>query len=110
MGKIVNIDFKKLGGPTYIGRDKGEAARKELKLDELEGSGVLERVFVDIPPGTYNINSSFFLGLFGKSIRKAGSKDKFLSLFEFRTHGKTYQVINRSIERALVANKELSLR
>lgn len=110
MGNTVNIDFKKLGGPTYIGRDQGEAARESFKLDELESSGLLKRVIVDIPPETYNINSSFFLGLFGASIRRAGSRDKFLSLFEFETHGKNYQVIKRSIERALVAQKGLSIK
>ncbi|MDP2572888.1 hypothetical protein Q8W40_11900 [Vibrio penaeicida] len=110
MGKIVDIDFKKLGGPTYIGRDKGEAVRKNFKLDELEMADCLEKVRVNIPPETYNINSSFFLGLFGKSIRKAGSEENFLAVFDFQTHGKTYQVIKRSIERALVAKKGLNIK
>lgn len=110
MGKIVNIDFKKLGGPTYIGRDNGEAARREFNLDELENDDALEKVLVNIPPETYNINSSFFLGLFGKSIRKAGSKDEFLKSFEFNTNGKNYPVIMRSITRALVSKKELNIK
>lgn len=110
MGEVVNIDFSKLGGPTYIGRDKGEAARASFNLDELENSGRLSKVYVTIPEGTYNINSSFFLGLFGNSIRKAGSKDNFLSMFRFETYGKNYQVISRSIDRALVSSKGLNIR
>ncbi|AIV06834.1 hypothetical protein [Vibrio harveyi] len=110
MGNTVNIDFKNLGGPTYIGRDKGEAARESFNLDELESSGSLEKVIVNIPPETYNINSSFFLGLFGASIRRAGSKDRFLAVFKFETHGKNYQVIKRSIERALIAKTGLSIK
>lgn len=57
----------------------------------------------------YNINSSFFLGLFGKSIRKAGSKEAFLLKFKFETNGKEYQVINRSIERALIFKSPLNI-
>ena len=103
------IEFKKLGGPTYIGRPNGEHARNALAIDALENKpGVV--FYVDIPKSTYNINSSYFLGLFGKSIRKAGSREEFLSKFQFETHGKEYKVIDRGIQRALLNDKALPMK
>jgi hypothetical protein len=31
------IDFARLGGPVYIGRPKGEAARKKLNVASFDG-------------------------------------------------------------------------
>lgn len=106
--KIQKIDFAKLGGPTYIGRPNGESARKSIRLDELERTPDIE-FDIDIPENTYNINSSFFLGLFGDSIRKAGSQEAFKKRFHFVTHGREYQVIDRSIQRALLKEKALKI-
>ncbi len=106
--RVIDINFSKLGGPTYIGRPNGEAARTALKLEELE-QNVKVSFLIDIPEGTYNINSSYFLGLFGKSVRAAGSAENFLSRFKFETHGKEYRAISRGIERALLVNKELNV-
>lgn len=100
------IDLAKFGGPTFIGRPNGEAARQKLSLDEIDANEDMV-IEVDIPETTYSINSSFFLGLFGKSIRKAGSEEKFLNKYKFRTHGKEYLAIKRGIQRALVRNKNL---
>lgn len=98
------ILFSELGGPTYIGRPNGEAARKKLKLDSLDNDSS-QSFIVDIPKETFNINSSFFLGLFGKSIRNLGSKKSFLEKYKFETHGREYSVIDKSIERALRERK-----
>lgn len=102
------IYFERLGGPTYIGRPNGEHAREVLKLDSLDENKNM-RFVVDIPETTYNINSSYFLGLFGDSVRAAGSIEKFRERFTFRTHGKDYRVIDRGIERALVRDKGLGI-
>lgn len=106
--KVKKIDFKVFGGPTYIGRPNGKAARKQLRIDELEKDPAIHFV-VTIPKDTYNINSSFFLGLFGDSIRSAGSEDGFLKRFEFQTFGREYSVIARSVERALSKEKLLKV-
>jgi len=99
--KKVIIEFAKLGGPVYIGRPRGEAARKKLNLDDIDRDGSVT-VEVIIPADTYSINSSYFLGLFGDSIRAAGSREAFLKKYIFKCE----EVIRESsvesgIERAL---------
>ncbi len=102
----VKIDLGKLGGPTYIGRENGKKARERLKLDQYSNE---QDFLIDIPVGTFNINSSYFLGLFGESIRRAGSAESFLQRFKFETHGKSYKVIERGIERALLRDDDLGI-
>ena len=102
------IDFAELGGPTYLGRPDGESARNALNIDELEDLPDVA-FYVDIPASTYNINVTYFLGLFGSSIRKAGSREKFLDKFRFQTHGKEYTVIDQGIDRALLRRKDLPI-
>lgn len=75
----LRIDFAELGGPVYIGRARGRKAREQLGLEEFdEGDRVVK---VLIPDGTYALNSSYFLGLFGPSIRRAGSISEFKSKY-----------------------------
>jgi hypothetical protein len=93
------IDFKKIEGPVYTGRDRGERLREQLNLnsfDTAEGS-----VKVIIPEQTYSISSSFFLGMFGPSILKAASREKFLSKYQFETSQFLLGVIDKHIARAL---------
>lgn len=75
------IDFQNIEGPVYIGRRRGESLRSELDLDSVDNSDCI--VEVRIPEGTYTISSSFFLGLFGPSVMKAGSKSVFYSRYHF---------------------------
>lgn len=75
------IDFKTIEGPVYVGRSRGERLRSELNLDNADISDDI--VEVRIPDGTYTISSSFFLGLFGPSVVKAGSKSAFYSRYHF---------------------------
>ena len=65
------IDFKDLGMPVFTGRARGEKARLDLKLDQLPPEEVVE---VRIPDETYAVTSSFFLGLFGPSVRTLGGE------------------------------------
>ncbi|WP_414432721.1 hypothetical protein [Alcanivorax sp. IL2] len=99
-----SINLADFGGPTYIGRDNGEAVRKKLGLDKMDKNNEVSFT-IEIPEDTFNINSSFFLGLFGDSIRSCGSKSAFLSKFNFETHGREYSIINKSIDRALRERK-----
>ena len=75
------IDFSKIEGPVYTGRDRGEKLRVELKLDEMDRGH--DKVSVHIPASTYTVSSSFFLGLFGPSILKFGTKEDFYNHYEF---------------------------
>lgn len=81
MSEIMFIDFAKYNGPVYTGRARGANLRAELNLDALERAG--SQFKVSIPEGTYTVSSSFFLGLFGPSVVKAGSKDEFYKKFNF---------------------------
>ena len=47
----------------------------------------------------------FFLGMFGTSIRSAGSSEKFHSIYTFQAKAHIKDQINKSIERAIVAMK-----
>ena len=75
----MKIEFAKLGMPVFTGRDRGENARKALKLDDVT---VADSVDVVIPEDVYTVTSSYFLGLFGPSIRSLGL-EKFQEVFHF---------------------------
>lgn len=64
----------------FSGRDKGIGVRKEKKLDEIDKNS--EQVVVSIPKDTWTINSSFFGGLFEKSVIDLG-REKFLEKYTF---------------------------
>ena len=64
----------------FSGRDRGIAVRIEKKLDEIDKSE--EQVTVVIPKDTWTINSSFFGGLFEKSVMDLG-RDRFLEKYTF---------------------------
>jgi hypothetical protein len=76
------IDFSKYNGPVYTGRDRGQRLRAQLNLDAVDNGA--ETVDVSIPDSTYTVTSSFFLGLFGPSVVKAGSKDQFFAKYRFK--------------------------
>lgn len=79
---ITVLDLSNVAGPVYSGRDRGIALREKYNLDALDDHS--DSVQVIIPENTYTISSSFFLGLFGPSVRKCGSVDRFEGKFHFR--------------------------
>jgi hypothetical protein len=79
MNERMNIDFAEMGMPVFTGRARGESTRKELQIEKY-GEGDIVRV--SIPESVYTITSSYFLGLFGPSIRKLGLKN-FEQVFRF---------------------------
>lgn len=93
------IDFAKIQGPVYTGRERGERLRHELHLDELDRGE--DPIVVQIPEGTYTISSSFFLGLFGPSVINAGSKEAFYERFKFRSPAFLKSVMDSYVARAL---------
>lgn len=76
------IDFSKFGGPVFSGRARGIAARAEHRLDDLDQSSE-SLVDVKIPQDAYTVTSSFFLGLFGPSVIRAGNRERFKEKFHF---------------------------
>lgn len=80
MGKKMKIDFATLGMPVFTGRQRAQEVRAKLKLDTVAAD---DQVDVIIPDTVYAITSSYFLGLFGKSIRDLGL-EKFQTVFRFQ--------------------------
>lgn len=93
------IDFSKYNGPVYTGRDRGVRLRKELALDSVDESGAT--VEISIPENTYTVSSSFFLGLFGPSVVRAGSKDEFYKQYHFKIPAFLKPDVDGYIARAL---------
>lgn len=94
------IDFRNLGGPVYSGRSKGELARRSLGLDAFDDKPGAH-IIVKVPDSTYSVTTSFFLGLLGTSVRKAGSREAFLARFSFEAPDVFTDTFNSCISRAL---------
>ena len=75
------IDFSTFGGPVYCGRERSQEYRLALDLDALDKTH--DKAIVHIPDNTYTVSSSFFLGLFGKSVITAGSAEVFFEKYVF---------------------------
>lgn len=97
--KKMNIDFRRFDGPVYTGRSRGERLREQLKLDKIDFENF--EIEVVIPEDTYTVTSSFFLGLFGPSVVRLGSKDAFYRKFHFKTPEFLRQDLDGYIARAL---------
>src|SRR4051812_30429827 len=102
---LVKIDLGKYGGPVFVGREAGESARRRSHLDKYDGMD--GRVKIVVPEGTYSVNSSFFLGMFDKSIKKLGTREAFIEKFEFQYPEHLAESIEAAINRALLEKKVL---
>lgn len=100
------IDFETIAGPVFTGRNRGERLRQDLQLDSVDAAGT--SVDVRIPEGTYAISSSFFLGLFGPSVVKAGSKKAFYERYRFKSPVFLGEVLDGYVSRALQARNLFS--
>lgn len=100
MQKTINLaDYKTSEVKFYSGRPRGEKVREELRLD-LEEDGV-DLYSITIPEDTDSIHTSFFLGLFGSSVRKCGTRDSFLKKFKFQAPDGVMEDIEDGINQAL---------
>ncbi|MDD5461985.1 MAG: hypothetical protein PHG00_10210 [Methylococcales bacterium] len=106
MSNEIEIDLKKFGGPVYTGREKGQAIREKNNLDKIDQDPT-SNVIILVPDNAFSLNSSFFLGLLGKSIRAAGSREKFLAKFQFKNPSHIEEYIDSGIERALLERTNL---
>ena len=89
---------------VFSGREAGYTCREFFKLDELDKAGT--EITVIIPEEVYSVNSSFFLGMFGDSIRSLG-KDRFRSQYHFVGRGIS-RTLNSGIRHALDRDRSLS--
>jgi hypothetical protein len=99
----VKIDLNEVRNPPrsglLSGRDAGIAARAHFHLDKLDAQDV--PVEVVIPDEVFSLNTSFFLGLFGDSVRSLGPegfRKKYRFILDESVHGMT---INRGIQKAM---------
>lgn len=86
MRKIINLEkFMEDGAKVLSGRDTGILARMSEELEEFdkEKDSICKVV---IPKQIWSLNSSFFLGLFGPSIRSLGEAG-FRNKYEFDYNG-----------------------
>ncbi len=72
--------FRSAGSRVYAGRDRGAAVRQKVKLGDLERAN--EVIVVSVPEDVFSVNSSFFLGMFGDSIRGLG-EEQFRKRYRF---------------------------
>ncbi len=85
---------------NLAGKPRGEDARRQFKLDELD---VLPgEVRVSVPDYVYAISSSFFLGLFSQSVVRLGSAEAFLNHYRFSADESVMQQIRHGLDRCLI--------
>ncbi|MCM3663463.1 hypothetical protein M3204_03555 [Mesobacillus subterraneus] len=80
---------------VYSGREEGYELREKLNLEAIDKTK--EPILFEFPVDTLSLTPSFFLGLFGASIRKLGAAE-FRQVYHFRGT----DVINRSIENGII--------
>jgi hypothetical protein len=101
------IDFSKLGGPVFVGRANGAQARQKLKIDQLDEERAPVQVL--IPEDAYALNSSFFLGMFGPSIARFNSRERFFAHYRFDGPEHIVDALSLVVERALASRGKLAL-
>jgi len=80
------------------GRDCGEEFRRKFQVDRLDATP--GEVKILIPDAIVSMNTSFFLGLFGPSVRKLG-KENFSKKYKFVADNVHLATVAEGIERAL---------
>lgn len=88
--KTVKINLEKYmedGAKVLSGRDAGISARERENLEELDNQLILGTICdVIIPTQLWSLNSSFFLGFFGPSVRTLG-EEMFRKKYNFQYNG-----------------------
>ena len=101
------IDMKVYVGNKKIisGRKNGKKAREDIKIERLEDENDI--IIIKVPMDVLSFNSSYFLGMLGKSVRKYGSKEAFLKKYTFECNDIVRININDGIMDALNNNNVL---
>jgi hypothetical protein len=97
------IDLAVLNTPLLVGRDQGEQCRRQFGLAAQDV--IFDQVEVRIPESTYSMSSSFFLGMFGPSIKAAGTVENFFSKYQFTTSTLLRSVIEPCVSRVLLERR-----
>lgn len=89
---------------VYTGRSRGQEDRAKYKLPDLDRADTV--VDVIVPARIYSMTSSYFLGLFGDSIRKLG-REEFLKRYRVHAPPHVQRKLDDWIARALREKKGL---
>ncbi len=89
------------------GRDLGNQIRKYFKLDSCDNDD--KKYEVIFPDNIISISTSFFLAVFGESVRKCKTKEKFEEKYSFKVNNNLKLNINDGIKDALNDVDGLSL-
>lgn len=102
------VDFNKARtspqAKVFAGRERGKYWRKEFRLDELDHLDQPVRVI--IPADILSLNISFFLNLFGSSIRFLG-RHGFLAHYKFECDPALIPFIEQGVDQALKRSSAL---
>jgi hypothetical protein len=85
------------------GHERGVEARSKFMLDDLDGNSAI--IDVLIPQHVEAIATSFFQGMFSKSVQRFGSKEGFLSHYRFVAAPLVMEQILRGIDRSLTVRR-----
>ena len=111
MQNLPTIDLNKArtspAAKVFAGRERGKYWRVRFKIDELDT--LPDRIEVIVPEDVISLNISFFLNLFGESIRKLG-RDRFKEHYHFQNDPILTPVIEQGIEQALKISSPLPVR
>ena len=89
---------------VFAGRDRGGHWRNEFKLDQVDNG--TDEVEVDIPADVSSVNISFFLGMFGKSVRTLGTEG-FRQRYQFHCNEDIRPLIDLGVEQAVKTSSAL---
>ena len=104
--KVIDLNLARTSphAMVFAGRERGKYWRKEFKLDEADRQeGPFE---VLIPDDIISLNISFFLNLFGESIRRLG-KELFKTHYTFKSDPILIPQIEQGIDQALKTSSAL---
>ncbi len=96
--------FQTEGAWVFSGRPRGQKIRQELEIDKIDTKPTPVKVI--IPNEIIGLNPSFFLGLFGPSVRKFGA-DKFRIKYPFTCNSAVITDIEEGITQALKESNPL---
>jgi hypothetical protein len=98
--KTIDLDQARTSknAKVFSGRERGKYWRRQFRLDELDRAD--HRVTVVVPDDILALNLSFFLSLFGESVRFLGPEG-FRDKYEFRCDPSLNPQIEQGVEQAL---------
>lgn len=90
---MLTIDLKQYiqNKKVLSGRDNGVNLRKKLEIDKKENEN--DEIKIIIPQDVFALNSSYFLGWLGKSVRNLGKEN-----FEKKYHFECNEIVKLNIE------------